>query len=182
MPGLNSGPRRKHPQRTGNFPERHVMQRRSFIGSITSLAAAGLGAVTAGRAQAQEPHQHDHKAMMAARGAAAPRRYDDLVEPFQACSKAVAICISHCQALLAAGDRSLGRCLRTALDCDVVCNATLRAALINSSYTPSLAKTSIKAMEACVKACMPHVEHHAECKDCHDACLAAIDAVRKLSA
>ena len=158
------------------------MQRRSFISSISGLATLGLGSLAVGRAAAQGHTEHDHQAMMASQAAAKPRRYDGLVQPLQNCSQAVAICISHCQTLLAAGDRSLGRCLRTALDCDVVCNATLRAALINSNYTPSLARTSVRAMEACVKACKPHVEHHAECKDCHDACVAAIESIGNMPA
>ena len=156
------------------------MQRRHFIASITSVAALGMSSLAAGRVAAQDHGAHDHKAMMAAQSAAVPRRYDDLIAPFQACSRAVAICISHCQGLLAAGDQSVGQCLRTALDCDIVCNATLRAALINSDVTPALAKASVKAMEACVTACKPHVKHHAECKDCHDACLAALEAVGKM--
>jgi Cys-rich four helix bundle protein (predicted Tat secretion target) len=151
------------------------------MSSAASFAALGFTSLLAGRAVAQAQPAHDHKAMMAAQASAKPRRYDELVEPFQACTKAVSVCISHCQTLLAAGDRSLGRCLRTALDCDVVCNATLRAALINSNYTPSLARTAVAAMETCVKACKPHVEHHAECKACHDGCLAAIDAVKKMA-
>ncbi len=157
------------------------MQRRNFVSAAASIAAIGFGSLASGRAAAQATAEHDHKAMMAGPATAKPRRYDDLVEPFQACSKAVAVCISHCQTLLATGDRSLGRCLRTALDCDVVCNAALRAALIDSNYTPSLARTAVAAMGACVKACKPHIEHHAECKDCHDACLAAIDAAKKLA-
>ena len=55
------------------------------------------------------------------------------------------------------------------------------AAGLNSAYTPALAKTAVAAMEACVKSCKPHIEHHAECKGCHDACLVAIDAIRKMS-
>jgi Cys-rich four helix bundle protein (predicted Tat secretion target) len=157
------------------------MQRRKLISAVTSIAAIGFGSMVSGRAAAQANAEHDHKAMMAGQSATKPRRYDELVEPFQACSKAVAVCISHCQTLLATGDRSLGRCLRTALDCDVVCNAALRAALINSNYTPSLARTAVAAMDACVKACKPHIEHHVECKACHDACLAAIDAAKKLA-
>lgn len=157
------------------------MKKREWMNAAAGLAAVGFGSLLPGRAAAQAAATHDHAAMMAAQGAAKPRRYDDLVEPFQACSKAVAECISHCQTLLAAGDRSLGRCLRTALDCDVVCNAALRAALINSNYTPALARTAAAAMDVCVKACKPHVEHHAECKACHDACLAAIDAAKKLA-
>jgi Cys-rich four helix bundle protein (predicted Tat secretion target) len=151
------------------------MQRRGFIRLSAATAAFGLCAVVTSRASAQNK-PHDHKAMQ---GAKAPR-YNDLIPPFQDCTKAISACIAHCQILLAAGDRSVGRCLRTALDCDVTCGATLKAAGLNSNYTPALARTAKASMEICVKACKPHIEHHAECKACHDACLAAIEAVAQM--
>ncbi|MEQ1807065.1 MAG: hypothetical protein ABL900_16935 [Burkholderiaceae bacterium] len=155
------------------------MQRRGFFRLSAATAALGLTALATGRAGAQDK-PHDHKAMLAAQGAKAPR-YNDLIPPFQDCTKAISACIAHCQVLLANGDKSVGRCLRTALDCDVTCGAALKAAALNSNYTPALARTAKASMEACVKACKPHIEHHAECKACHDACLAAIEAVSKMA-
>lgn len=154
------------------------MQRRAFFKLSTTAAALGLGGLVASRAAAADK-PHDHKAMMAAQGAKEPR-YNDLIPPLQDCTKAVGACIAHCQILLAAGDKSMGRCLRTALDCDVTCGAALKAAALNSNYTPALARTAKAAMETCVKACKPHIEQHAECKACHDACLAAMEAVAKM--
>ena len=141
---------------------------------------ATLGALSAAAA-AQDKGAHDHHDHGAPIPPAAPRRFDAVIEPFQACTAAVSACIAHCQVLLARGDRSLGRCLRTALDCDVTCGAALKAASLNSVYTAALLRTAVASMEACVKACKPHVEHHAECKACHDGCLAAIEAARKLA-
>jgi Cys-rich four helix bundle protein (predicted Tat secretion target) len=124
------------------------------------------------------PPAHDHAAMMAARSA--PSRYSALVVPYQECARASQACISHCQQLLAQGDKSLGTCLRTALDTEVVCSSVLKLANLNSQFTPALARQSIAVMQACVEACKEHVDHHAECKACHDACLKAIDAARAL--
>ena len=87
---------------------------------------------------------------------------------------------SHCQQLLAQGDKSLGTCLRTALDTDTVCSTVLKLAGLNSRFTAAMAKQSVAVMQACVEACKEHVAHHAECKACHDACLAAIDAAKAL--
>lgn len=172
------------------------MQRRLFT-QLPTLAALGLATLTARDSLAASKatptatpsatlHNHGAKAKGDA-GAAAiahehcmPRRFDAVVAPFQACTVAMGNCIAHCQMMLADGDTSMADCLRTALDADVVCNATLRAATLNSTLTPALAGVSVTAMEACVAACKPHVAHHAECKACHDACVTAIAAARKL--
>ncbi|MEY4767061.1 MAG: hypothetical protein RI907_3734 [Pseudomonadota bacterium] len=171
------------------------MDRRHFT-RLSPLAALGLASVWANTSSAAKtpapakPSDHLHHHGAAASGASTaeapthegcmPRRYNAIVAPFQACTSAAAVCISHCQVLLAQGDKAMAECLRTALDCDVVCNAALKAANLNSDFTPALLKPSIEAMQACVKACHPHVDHHAECRACHDACLSAIAAARKL--
>jgi len=131
-------------------------------------------------AQAAAPaHEHDHAAMMAA--PAVPAKYAALVVPYQDCIRASQVCIAHCQQSLAQGDKSLGDCLRTALDTEVLCTAVAKLANLNSQFTPALAKQSIAVMQVCVDACKEHVDHHAQCKACHDACLKAIDAARRSS-
>jgi Cys-rich four helix bundle protein (predicted Tat secretion target) len=109
---------------------------------------------------------------------AVPPKYGALVAPYQECVRASQACISHCQQLLAQGDKSLGTCLRTALDTEVVCGSVLKLANLNSQFTPPLARQSIAVMQACVEACKEHVDHHAECKACRDACLKAIEAAK----
>ncbi|HEX5355591.1 MAG TPA: Csp1 family four helix bundle copper storage protein [Aquabacterium sp.] len=155
---------------------RQLMQRST---GLLALAAAVLPARTS--AQESATHHHDHAAMLAARKGSKPKRFTGLIAPFQACTAAAAACIDHCQVLLSQGDKAMAACLRSALDCDVTCNAVLKAATLNSDFTPALARTAVDAMEACVKACKPHVDHHVECKNCHDACLAAIEAARKVA-
>ena len=104
-----------------------------------------------------------------------------IIAPLQQCTAAVTACIAHCQRELAAGNRSMGECLRAALDCDVTCTALLRAAGLQSAFAPALARVAIDAMTTCVAACEPHVGHHAACKECHDACVAAITAARAIA-
>lgn len=171
------------------------MQRRrwlTWLGGMTAAAAAVRaagaevpGASTSARdrtetllAQATPP-QHDHAAMTAA--APARARYAALVAPYQECVRASQACISHCQQLLAQGDKSLGTCLRTALDTEVVCSSVLKLANLNSQFTPALARQSMAVMQACVEACKEHVDHHAECKACHDACLKAIETAKSIA-
>jgi Cys-rich four helix bundle protein (predicted Tat secretion target) len=167
------------------------MDRRELLGWVGGLGAAGTASAAGIKgldpapsnadgtstllAQAAAP-AHDHAAMMAA--PAAPSRFGKLVAPYQECVRASQACMSHCQQLLAQGDKSLGACLKTALDTEVVCSAVLKLANLNSQFTAAMAKQSISVMQACVEACKEHVGHHAECKACHDACLKAIDAAK----
>jgi Cys-rich four helix bundle protein (predicted Tat secretion target) len=145
--------------------------------TATAIAAGGPDATDRPVQLAQaSPAPHDHAAMMAA--APAPRMNDALIPAYQACTRAAQACISHCQQLLAQGDKSLGTCLRTALDTDTVCSTVLKLAGLNSRFTAAMAKQSVAVMQACVDACKEHVEHHAECKACHDACLKAIEAAK----
>jgi Cys-rich four helix bundle protein (predicted Tat secretion target) len=160
------------------------MERRHILAWVGGVTAAGGASAMAGSrdtmlvAQA-DTHVHDHAAMSAA--PAAPRKYDGLVVPYQACTRAAQSCIAHCQELLAQGDKSLGECLRTALDTEAVCSTVLKLASFNSKFAASLAKESIAVMQACVNACKEHVNHHAACKACHDACLKAIQAAKLVS-
>jgi Cys-rich four helix bundle protein (predicted Tat secretion target) len=153
-----------------------MMQRRNALAWMAGSAAAAPGVLLA---QAGAPAAHDHNAMTKAAAARMPRRYDALVAPYQGCVQAARVCIAHCQQQLAQGDKSLAECLRTALDTDVVCNATLQLAGLNSRFTAEQARASIAVMQACVDACKEHAQHHAECKTCHDACLKAIEAARQ---
>lgn len=144
------------------------------------LAAPGSGPATELLAQTTAPaHEHDHAAMMAT--PAAPSKYAALVAPYQECVRASQACIAHCQQLLAQGDKSLGTCLRTALDTEVVCSSVLKLSNLNSQFTSALARQSVAVMQACVDACKEHVEHHAQCKSCHDACLKAIEAAKRIA-
>jgi len=156
------------------------MLRREFLNlSAASMFTAAL--VSAG-ASADEAGAHDHAAMSTGGDAPKPpHRYDSVIAPLQACTAAAEACIAHCQILLSTGDKSMGKCLGTALDCDVVCSATLKAAALNSDFTPALAKTSVEAMNACVEACKPHIGHHIPCKNCYDACNTAIAALKTIA-
>lgn len=153
-------------------PRRHLL----------GLGLAGLATLAApARAAGRHDHAgHAEQGEGSSREPAAAGRYRSLVKPYQACTSAIATCIAHCQVLLAEGDKSVGDCLRTALDCDVTCGATLKAAGLNSDYTPALARTAVQSMQVCIEACKPHLEHHAECKACHDACVAAVRASRRV--
>lgn len=163
-----------------------MTSRRSWISraAATVVAASWASAQAQTSASAANPHaHHDHgnaAAPKPSRPATAPKGVDNLISAYQKCQVSTRRCISHCQKLLASGDKSVGNCLRTALDVEVSCDAVLRLAGTESTFTAAYAKASLAVMQACVEACKEHIEHHAECKACHDGCLAAMAAVKKL--
>lgn len=143
------------------------MDRRAFL-AAASGAATGLVATQALGAGTTSEHAHH--------AAPASLRYADLASVYSVCAAASAECIAHCQRILATGDKSMAECLKTALDCSAVCDAIAKLARFDSDFAPKLAAQAVPVMDACAKACKPHVEHHAICKACFDACNAAIKA------
>ena len=146
------------------------MNRRTFL---TSSAGFAVGASTlASTAIAAEPaHQHH--------AGGSDGRYSSLATVFAACAATSLDCVAHCQTVLATGDKSMAECLKTSLDCDAICEAVAKLSRFNSDFAPTLAKQSIPVMSACADACKPHIEHHAVCKTCYDACNATIAAAKK---
>lgn len=165
------------------------MNRREFARSAIGLASLGSLVALAddprnvARAEKAKPAGVDHAAhagMDHSAHQAGSGRHAALATSFSDCAAAAEDCISHCQRVLATGDKSLADCLKTALACDTACIAVARLARLDSEFAPAFATASIAAMEACAAACKPHVEHHAICKACYEACGNAISAARAI--
>lgn len=170
------------------------MNRRDFTRAFAGLASF---AAFAGSAAAEDPRNarsdvaaakskpaaavdhsahHDHAAM-----ASAPAgRYAALATVYADCAARATECITHCQSVLATGDKSLGDCLKTALACQTTCTAVAQLARLNSDFAPALARDTVPVMKACLDACRPHIEHHTICKACFDACESAIKAAQSI--
>ena len=165
------------------------MNRRDFARGAIGLASfSTLAALAdeprlvakADKAQAAAVDHSAHAGMDHGAHAAASGRYAALATTFSECAALAEDCIAHCQTVLATGDKSLGECLKTALACDTACIAVSRLARLDSEFTAGFAKQSIAAMEACAAACKPHIEHHATCKACFDACGKTISAAKAI--
>jgi len=173
------------------------MNRRQFSRAAAGLVtlAAGIGSASAedprDAARSQSPAKapkaaaepvdapfvdpaHAHHA----HGAVGEARFAALAGAYGDCAAASQACISHCQSVLAAGDKSLGDCLKAVLDTDAVATAVARLARYDSAWAPVIAKQSISVLDACIEACRPHVAHHAACRACSDACKNAIAKAR----
>lgn len=149
------------------------MNRRQFLLEVSAASAVlsgAVGAATAAESGGQPSHNHH--------GGTAAAPESALATAFDACAAASNACIAHCQKTLATGDKSMAECLRTSLDCDALCEVVAKLARYDSAQAPAIAKASIPAMKACADACKPHIEHHAVCKTCFDACNAAIGAAK----
>lgn len=150
------------------------MQRRDFtLGLFAAAATASTTLAHAGKEKPKAaPMNHEgHHGMEVG-------RYGALVQAFAICAGAATECVAHCQRLLAEGDTMMAECLKTSLACDALCPAVARLARLDSDAAPAIAKSSIPVMEACIEACKPHIEHHAFCKACFDACGAAVAAAK----
>lgn len=151
------------------------------LGSLVALADDPRNVARAEKAKPAAAVDHsahagmDHSAHHAASG-----RHAALAATFSDCAAAAEDCIAHCQTVLASGDKSLAECLKTALACDTTCVAVARLARLDSEFTAGFAKQSIAVMEACAAACKPHIEHHAICKACFDACGKTISAAKAI--
>jgi len=83
------------------------------------------------------------------------------------------MCIEH----LAAGNPEMAECARTVRDVLALCEASKVLIGARSPFTKEQLVLCRNACEACRKACEEHAPHHAECRACGQACVAAIAAI-----
>ncbi|ROH92041.1 Csp1 family four helix bundle copper storage protein [Stagnimonas aquatica] len=152
------------------------MQRRDFTLGLFAAAATASSLAHAGKEKVSKPAAADHPGHHGV--GAGTGRYAALAQAFASCAGTATECVSHCQRLLAEGDTMMGDCLKTSLACDAICPAVARLARLESDQAPVFAKAAIPAMQACMDACKPHIEHHAFCKACFEACGAAVAAAQ----
>jgi Cys-rich four helix bundle protein (predicted Tat secretion target) len=168
----------------------NTVQRRQFLqwglGSAFVTSACAAPGETKVMAQAKPEAgmaaPHDHAAMMKNAAPAMSRKYDVIIPAYQDCTRSAQTCIAHCQTLLAKGDTAMSDCLRAALDTEAVCGVVLKLTGINSQFAGVMARQSVAVMEVCIKACEPHITHHAECKACYESCERAVKAAKAATA
>lgn len=151
------------------------------------LVSAGLaGGLAAAAALAVNPalaaSEHDHHAGHGAHGAAGSdgAKHQALLDVAAKCMARGEACLNHCIALMSTGDTSLKDCIRTVSVMLPMCGALLRVAGLDAARLKDVAKVCIDVCDDCVKACKPHIEHHALCKACSDSCTECIDACKKV--
>ena len=129
------------------------MERRDLLRTL------GAAAVTAAAIPTFAQHEHHH-------GGA---KNQALIDAAGDCSNKAEVCLSHCQEVLAQGDKSLAACAASAREVATACTALRSLAAQNAPSMPQFAKVTADVCRRCEAECRKHLQHQA-CKDCADAC------------
>jgi Cys-rich four helix bundle protein (predicted Tat secretion target) len=142
--------------------------------SLGALACGGNKAVAENtpKAPAPAPGGHAHHSGV----------NSTLADAVQGCIAKGEACISHCLAMFAAGDASMGPCAKAAYEMHAVMQGLAAAATSGSKHLPALAKAAMEFCRDCEAECKKHADKHAVCKDCMDACARTIAACQKVAA
>jgi Cys-rich four helix bundle protein (predicted Tat secretion target) len=163
-----------HGRTTENGSE---MDRRKLIGALGAATAAGLS----GKALAQHDPAHDHPHHHGGKASVASTPHMKLIASTSTCISTGEVCREHCIRLLSEGDKGMGDCAKAVSQMLALCTALQSLAAQNSPLLIATAKVALEGCDRCADACKPHVDHHAECKACFDACQDCIKACRTLT-
>lgn len=143
------------------------MDRRGFLVSSATLAALAVAGRVEGSDASRKDHAHHSE------GAARDSALEALAEEAHECLEQVEACIPYCIASIKEGETSLAECLATAVRLRSVVNAMATVAAFDPKpleSTRALAGACAKFCRECEKACEPHYEMHAVCKECGETC------------
>jgi|CXWL01.1.fsa_nt_gi Cys-rich four helix bundle protein (predicted Tat secretion target) len=169
-------------------------RRTIFLGAtaLASLSAAGAAAQIwpfRRRADPQPiPAQHqEHSGHSGHDGHAASDiglsgAESEVIHTLAHCEMTGQACLTHCLSLLAQGDSSMAACASGVREMLSVCQATTTLIQSRSSLAAAQLAVCRDACAACRAACLPHVDHHAQCSECAQACTHAIAAIEALMA
>ncbi|MEM1022776.1 MAG: four-helix bundle copper-binding protein [Myxococcota bacterium] len=137
--------------------------RRSMLLTVGAAAAASPASLLSAAAGAKPGKGHDH----AHHGV---DRHNDARAEIADCIAAGEACLAHCIEALSTGTKSLAKCASAVRDMIPICQAMGPVIASRSPLLKDLAAVCIKSCERCEAECEPHVDHHAECRNCRDLC------------
>ena len=141
------------------------MERRELIRTL------GAAAISVAAVPSFAQHEHHH-------GGA---KNQALIDAAGNCSSKAEVCLSHCQELLAQGDKSMSTCAATSREVAVACTALRSLAAQSAPSLPQFAKATADVCARCEAECRKHEKQHQACKDCADACAACRAECAKMS-
>lgn len=148
------------------------MNRKQFVTqSATILATAGI----VSNLFAQD-HKHEPGMTMPSKSS----KYGKALMSAIHCKLAAELCSGHCIAELTKGDKSLGECASSVNEVIAACEAFIKLASQGSAFTKKYAALCEEICTSCAKVCKKHADHHKECKDCMDSCLACAKEMAKV--
>ena len=133
------------------------------VGVATATAAAS-------GAFAEDHHEHSHAA-----GA-----NQGLVNTASACVSVGEVCLTHCQEMLAQGDKSMAACAMSVRQLIAVCGALASLAAQNAPALAKLAGVAMDVCKNCEAECLKH-KNQAPCQACADACAACYAECKKMA-
>ena len=147
------------------------MDRRDILRGLGTVTAAAVASSAFAQDQGHE-HMHHH--------GGAPRQA--LIDAASGCVSKADICLAHCHELLAAGDKSMGACTKTASEVLAICTALRSIAAQNAPSLARLASVALDSCKRCEAECRKHEKVHEVCKNCADACAACAIECKKAAA
>lgn len=168
------------------------IERRALLaGGVGALVLAAPEAAAQiwpfGRREAPMPTPIQHQGHSGHHGGAAESAPPGLsgqeravVSALMNCDSVGQDCLTHCLALMEAGDSSMAPCARAVREMLDVCAAG--RTLMHSRSAMAAAQLAVcrDACSACRAACEPHISHHAQCAACAGACAQAVAAIDAL--
>jgi Cys-rich four helix bundle protein (predicted Tat secretion target) len=148
------------------------MNRKQFV-TQSAVVLATAGALS--NLMSQE-HKHEPGMTMPSKSS----KYGKALMSAIHCKLAAEICLGHCIAELSNGDKSLGECASSTLEVIAACDAFIALASQGSSFTKKTAALCEEICNSCSKICKKHADHHKECKDCMDSCVACAKEMAKV--
>jgi Cys-rich four helix bundle protein (predicted Tat secretion target) len=104
-----------------------------------------------------------------------------LVDAAGDCVSKGQVCLSHCNEVLATGDKSMAACAMSVSELLAVCGALLALAAQGAPSLPKLASVAFDVCTRCEAECRKHAQHP-PCKDCADACATCAAQCKKAAA
>jgi hypothetical protein len=144
------------------------MDRRELLG-VLGATAAGLAAVTGGRAGAAQGGHHD-------------KVHEDCLKACQDCAKACDETFHHCYRQVAEGRREHAKALHLASDCAAFCGLSACMVARNSPLMVHACAACAEACKDCAAECdkFDSAEMKAcakSCRDCEQACREMVKAM-----
>ena len=146
------------------------MDRREALGTIV---AAGMAALAANSAMAEDHSHHHHQA---------GPKYQALADSAQNCLATGEACLNHCLTLLGQGDTEMATCAKSVNQMMAMVETLRKLAITESRFLPRYATLCAEMCEDCEKACRKHEDKHAECKACANACAACSKECKAIAA
>jgi Cys-rich four helix bundle protein (predicted Tat secretion target) len=148
------------------------MNRKEFLKN-TALSVATVSTVSGLMAQS-----HDHE--MKPGSASSKSKYSKAMMSAVHCQLAAENCLAHCINEMGKGDKSLVKCANSTREVIAACEAFVKMASFESSFTGKMADLCEDVCKACAAECKKHAEHHPECKECMDSCLSCAKEMSKV--